>query len=243
MASDVPSGITSYNKLYIQSTDGVLRLGDEVPNFRAQTTEGEIVFHDWLDSKWAILFSHPDDFTPVCTTEIGRMALKYDSLKAKGVKVCALSCNNIDSHKEWLTDVVAHFFVIGPDRKLKLSINYPSSVGRNFDEIERVVDALILSYDKSVATPANWPNNHKGKEHEGWVFLLPTVTDDDAKKHFPEHKELDMPSGKSYMRLTPNDNICGVDVLTLKVGLSHRTSRCFTYPIKNAYFTQNRLLG
>lgn len=174
------------------------------------------------------------------------MALKYDSLKAKGVKVAALSCNNVESHKEWLTDVVAHcenkisvdfpiiadpdrevavrfgmldmtnkdkydlpvttrtVFVIGPDRKLKLSINYPSSVGRNFDEIERVVDALILSYEKSVATPANWPLNHKGKEHEGWVFLLPTVTDDDAKKHFPDHKELDMPSGKSYMRLTPN---------------------------------------
>lgn len=175
------------------------------------------------------------------------MALKHDNLKAKGVKVCALSCNDVNSHKAWLMDVVAHcennikidfpiiadqsreiavkfgmldvsnkdntdlpvttrtVFVIGPDRKLKLSINYPSSVGRNFDEIERVVDALMLSYDKSIATPANWPNNHKGKEHEGWVFLLPTVTGDDAKKHFPRHKELQMPSGKPYMRLTPNE--------------------------------------
>lgn len=204
------------------------------------------MFHDWLDGKWAILFSHPDDFTPVCTTEIGRMALKYDSLKAKGVKVIGLSCNDIGSHEVWLNDVVAHcenkigidfpmiadptreiaikfgmldptnqdkaslpltarsVFIIGPDRKLKLSLNYPASVGRNMDEIERVVDALILSWEKSIATPANWPKNHKDHGMEGWVFLLPTVTKEDAEKHFPEHKELSMPSGKSYMRLTPN---------------------------------------
>lgn len=214
---------------------------------QANTTHGSIVFHDWLDGKWAILFSHPDDFTPVCTTEIGRMALKYDSFKAKGVKVVALSCNDIPSHEVWLKDVVAHcdnkigidfpmiadptreiaikfgmldptnndassmpltarsVFIIGPDKKLKLSINYPASVGRNMDEIERVVDALMLSWDKSIATPANWPHNHKEHGMEGWVFLLPTVTKDDAEKHFPEHKELDMPSGKPYMRLTPTN--------------------------------------
>lgn len=212
---------------------------------QADSTHGKMVFHDWLDGKWAVLFSHPDDFTPVCTTEIGRMALKYDSLSQKGVKVCALSCNNVDSHKAWLKDVVAHcdnnvtvdfpivadptreiavkfgmldptnrdssslpltaraVFVIGPDRKLKLSINYPASVGRNMDEVERVVDALMLSWDKSVATPANWPHNHKDQGMEGWVFLLPTVTTEDADKHFPSHKTLDMPSGKDYMRLTP----------------------------------------
>ena len=204
------------------------------------------MFHDWLDGQWAILFSHPDDFTPVCTTEIGRMALKYDSFKKKGVKVIALSCNDISSHEVWLKDVVAHcenkigidfpmiadpsreiavkfgmldptnkdkcalpltarsVFIIGPDRKLKLSVNYPASVGRNMDEIERVVDALMLSWNQSIATPANWPNNHEDHGMKGWVFLLPTVTDDDAKEYFPDHKTLDMPSGKPYMRLTPS---------------------------------------
>lgn len=213
---------------------------------QAETTHGKIIFHDWLDGKWAILFSHPDDFTPVCTTEIGRMALKYDTFKEKDVKVIALSCNDISSHKTWLTDVVAHcdnkigidfpmiadptreiavkfgmldptnkdkfllpltarsVFIIGPDKKLKLSLNYPASVGRNMDEIERVTDALMLSAEKSVATPANWPKNHKDLDMEGWVFILPTVTPEDAKEYFPEHKELEMPSGKPYMRLTPN---------------------------------------
>ncbi|PXF45713.1 Peroxiredoxin-6 [Gracilariopsis chorda] len=245
MTEAVPSGTETYSKLYLPSTDGMLRLGDEVPNFEANTTHGKIVFHDWLDEKWAILFSHPDDFTPVCTTEIGRMALKYESFKQKGVKVIALSCNDITSHTTWLKDVVAHcdnkigidfpmiadptreiavrfgmldptnkdkfalpltarsVFIIGPDRKLKLSLTYPASVGRNMDEIERCVDALILSWDKSIATPANWPHNHKEHGMEGWVFLLPTVTKDDADKYFPDHKELEMPSGKPYMRLTP----------------------------------------
>lgn len=175
------------------------------------------------------------------------MALKYEAFKEKGVKVVALSCNDISSHQTWLKDVVAHcdskigiefpmiadptrdiavkfgmldptnkdkfalpltarsVFIIGPDRKLKLSLNYPASVGRNMDEIERVVDALMLSWDKSIATPANWPHNHKDSGMEGWVFLLPTVTEEDAKKHFPKHKELEMPSGKPYMRLTPNE--------------------------------------
>lgn len=175
------------------------------------------------------------------------MALKYDALASKGVKVAALSCNDVSSHNEWLEDVVAHcenkvtvdfpiiadptrevavkfgmldptnkdkfelpltarsVFVIGPDKKLKLSINYPASVGRNMDEIERVVDALMLSWDKSVATPANWPHNHKEMGMEGWVFLLPTVTDQDAKEHFPQHKTCDVPSGKPYLRLTPTD--------------------------------------
>lgn len=175
------------------------------------------------------------------------MALKYDSLSSKGVKIAALSCNDVDSHNVWLKDVVAHcenkvavkfpiiadpsrevavkfgmldptnkdkfelpltarsVFVIGPDKKLKLSINYPASVGRNMDEVERVVDALMLSWDKSVATPANWPHNHKEMGMEGWVFLLPTVTDQDAKEHFPEHKTCDVPSGKPYLRLTPTN--------------------------------------
>lgn len=212
---------------------------------QAESTHGTINFHEWLSESWAILFSHPDDFTPVCTTEIGRMALKYDSFLKKGVKIAALSCNDVQSHNAWLRDVVAHcdnnvtvdfpiiadptraiavkfgmldptnidktdlpltarsVFIIGPDNKLKLSINYPASVGRNMDEIERVVDALMLSWDQSVATPANWPNNHDKTDMKGWVFLLPTVTKDDADKHFPDHRELDMPSGKPYMRLTP----------------------------------------
>eukprot|EP00877_Chromochloris_zofingiensis_P004609 jgi/Chrzof1/14149/Cz08g26250.t1 len=199
---------------------------------------GKMKWHDWIEGSWTILFSHPADFTPVCTTEIGRMALKYPDLASKGVKVAALSCNALDEHTHWLDDVVAHcankvaiefpmiadptreiavkygmidpelkdkaglpltcraVFIIGPDKKLKLTLNYPASVGRNMDEIVRVVDALMLSADKSVATPANWPNNHEEAGMKGWVFLLPTVTKEDAATYFPEHKVCDVPSGQ-----------------------------------------------
>jgi len=202
-------------------------------------------WHEWIDGSWAILFSHPADFTPVCTTEIGRMSLKYKDLAEKGVKVAALSCNALGEHQKWLDDVVAHcenkitvdfpiiadptreiavaygmidpelqdadglpltcrsVFIVGPDKKLKLSLNYPACVGRNMDEIVRVVDALLLSAQKSVATPANWPNNHADQGMKGWVFLLPTVTKEDAEAYFPEHKVCQVPSGQEYLRLTP----------------------------------------
>jgi peroxiredoxin 6 len=242
----VPSGADAYGKLYAEnSSDGVLRLGNVVPDFTADSTMGKISWHDWIGDSWAILFSHPADFTPVCTTEIGRMALKYDYLASKGVKVAALSCDALDDHNTWLKDVVAHcenkvsikfpiiadptreiavkygmidpgnndkqglpltcraVFIVGPDKKLKLSLNYPASVGRNMDEVCRVVDALQLSSKASIATPANWPNNHEDQGMKGWVFLLPTVTPEDAKEYFPDHKVCKVPSGIDYLRLTP----------------------------------------
>jgi len=246
MACCVPTGSDAYAALYPEkSSDNILRLGNIVPDFEAQTTMGPIKWHDWIDGKWAILFSHPADFTPVCTTEIGRMALKYKYLADKGVKVAALSCNALGEHNQWLEDVVAHcenkvtidfpiiadesreiavkygmldpeikdkvglpltcraVFIIGPDKKLKLSLNYPASVGRNMDEVVRCIDALMLSAEKSVATPANWPNNHSDMGMKGWVFLLPTVSKEDADKYFPDHKVCQVPSGQEYLRLTP----------------------------------------
>jgi len=245
-AAAVPSGSEAYAKLYPEkSSDNVLRLGNVVPDFTAETTMGTMKWHEWIDGSWAILFSHPADFTPVCTTEIGRMSLKYKDLAEKGVKVAALSCNALGEHQKWLDDVVAHcenkitvdfpiiadptreiavaygmidpelqdadglpltcrsVFIVGPDKKLKLSLNYPACVGRNMDEIVRVVDALLLSAQKSVATPANWPNNHADQGMKGWVFLLPTVTKEDAEAYFPEHKVCQVPSGQEYLRLTP----------------------------------------
>jgi len=251
MSSSVPSGADAYGKLYPEtSSDGVLRLGNVVPDFSAQTTQGDMPsFHEWIEGSWAILFSHPADFTPVCTTEIGRLALKYKDLQSKGVKLATLSCDPVTSHTKWLEDVVAHcenkitidfpiiadptreisvkygmldpnikdkeglpltcraVFIIGPDKKLKLSLNYPASVGRNMDEIVRVVDALQLSAKYSVATPANWPNNHESINAKGWAFLLPTVTPDDADKHFPDKMHCSVPSGIDYLRLTPVDKL------------------------------------
>ncbi|EIE23512.1 glutathione peroxidase [Coccomyxa subellipsoidea C-169] len=247
---NVPSGAEAYGSLYAaSSSDGVLRLGNIVPDFTADTTHGPMKFHEWIDGSWAILFSHPADFTPVCTTEIGRLALKYDELKSKGVKLATLSCDPVESHTKWLDDVVAHcenkvtidfpiiadptreiavkygmidpelkdkeglpltcraVFIIGPDKKLKLSLNYPASVGRNMDEITRVIDALQLSAKYSVATPANWPNNHESIGKKGQAFLLPTVTPEDAKKYFPNHTSCLVPSGIDYLRLTPIENL------------------------------------
>lgn len=220
----MPSGTEAYAKLYPEaSTDGVLRLGNVVPDFETDSTMGPIKWYEWIDNSWAILFSHPADFTPVCTTEIGRMALKYQYLADKGVKVAALSCDKLDDHNVWLRDVVAHcenkvtiefpiiadptreiavkygmidpgltdkeglpltcraVFIIGPDKKLKLSLNYPASVGRNMDEVCRVVDALLLSAKSSIATPANWPNNHEDQGMKGacrrarYFFLIKNI--------------------------------------------------------------------
>eukprot|EP00471_Norrisiella_sphaerica_P004845 CAMPEP_0184479902 /NCGR_PEP_ID=MMETSP0113_2-20130426/1438_1 /TAXON_ID=91329 /ORGANISM="Norrisiella sphaerica, Strain BC52" /LENGTH=269 /DNA_ID=CAMNT_0026858069 /DNA_START=231 /DNA_END=1040 /DNA_ORIENTATION=+ len=249
--ASVPSGTETYNKLYPEkSSDGVLRLGNIAPDFAADTTQGRMEsFHSWLGDSWGILFSHPADFTPVCTTEIGRVALKYDWLMEHDCKIATLSVDPVDSHDAWLKDVVAHcennidikfpiiadpdrsisvaynmfdpgnlddeglpltiraVFIIDPEKKIKLILNYPASVGRNMDEICRCVEALQLSAKSSVATPANWPNNHESIGMKGSVFLLPTVTDEDAKAHFPKHKTCQVPSGKEYLRLVDKSEL------------------------------------
>eukprot|EP00873_Tetraselmis_striata_P046007 jgi/Tetstr1/466271/TSEL_000951.t1 len=251
----VPTGADFYASLYPESSsDGVLRLGNVVPNFGpTETTMGVIEdFHKEIEGSWTILFSHPADFTPVCTTEIGKLAISYDELASLGCKIYTLSANSLGDHQTWLNDVVAHcenkveikfpiiadesrevsvkygmldpnnkdgddlpltiraVFIIGPDLKLKLSLNYPASVGRNMEEIVRCVKALKLSADNSIATPANWPNNHTelnmdGKEMKGSVFLLPTVSTEDAEKFFPGFKTCNVPSGKDYLRLVHVD--------------------------------------
>lgn len=260
MCSTIKSGTEAYMNLYPEgSTDGGLRLGNIVPDFAAETTKGSWKsFHKWKAGKWAILFSHPADFTPVCTTEIGRLALKYDELTALDCLVATLSVDPVKSHTEWLTDVVAHcenkikvdfpiigdsdrsistkygmidpgtsdeqslpltiraVFIINPENKLMLSLNYPACVGRNMDEIMRCVKALQLSYKKSIATPANWPHNHadivmpdgtRTEEFKGSVFLLPTVTDDEAKEAYPEYHTCAVPSGKAYLRLVKEADV------------------------------------
>lgn len=252
--SEMESGTKAYMDLYPeQATDGGLRLGNIVPDFSAETTHGKWEsFHEWKKGKWAILFSHPADFTPVCTTEIGRLALKYDELEAMDCSVATLSVDPVKSHDDWLKDVVAHcennieikfpiigdadrsistaygmidagtsseqslpltiraVFIINPENKLMLSLNYPACVGRNMDEIVRCVKALQLSYEKSIATPANWPYNHadipladgsRTTDFKGSVFLLPTVTEDEAKKNYPGYHSCETPSGINYLRL------------------------------------------
>mmetsp|Transcript_29934 Transcript_29934/g.50371 ORF Transcript_29934/g.50371 Transcript_29934/m.50371 type:complete len:289 (-) Transcript_29934:193-1059(-) len=255
MSCAVPSGSEAYGKLYPEnSSDGVLRLGNLVPDFSCDTTQGKWTsFHEWLGTSWGILFSHPADFTPVCTTEIGRLALKYKWLTERDVKVATISVDAVDSHNAWLKDVVAHcenkvtvdfpiigdadrkisvlygmidpsniddsglplttraVFIIDPAKKLKLTLNYPASVGRNMEEICRVIEALQLSAKCSVATPANWPNNHESIGMKGSVFLLPTVTDADAEEHFPGYKTCEVPSSKKYLRLFPAEKLKGAE--------------------------------
>jgi len=209
-----------------------LRLGDIAPDFIAQSTEGEISFHKWLGDSWAILFSHPADYTPVCTTELGATAKLKHEFDRRNVKVVALSVDGLDSHKGWINDInetqhtqvnfpiiadpdkkvallydmihpnasenftVRSVFIIGPDKKIKLTITYPASTGRNFDELLRVIDSLQLTAKYSVATPANWKN---GEE----VVIAPAVSDEDALKKFPKgYKRI-----KPYLRLTPQPDL------------------------------------
>uniref|UniRef100_A0ABI7WE97 Peroxiredoxin-6 n=1 Tax=Felis catus TaxID=9685 RepID=A0ABI7WE97_FELCA len=242
---------------------GGLLLGDEAPNFEANTTIGRIRFHDYLgDSqpvflptwtkakrkrnckgrdRWGILFSHPRDFTPVCTTELGRAAKLAPEFAKKNVKMIALSVDSVEDHLAWSKDINAYngqepteklpfpiiddknrdlaillgmldpaekdekgmpvtarvVFIFGPDKKLKLSILYPATTGRNFDEILRVITSLQLTAEKRVATPVDWKDGDS-------VMVLPTIPEDEAKKIFPKGvftKEL--PSGKKYLRYTP----------------------------------------
>lgn len=192
-----------------------LRLGDVVPDFEAVTTEGPIKFHEWLGDSWGILFSHPKNFTPVCTTELGQASHLKPEFDKRGVKLLGLSVDAIDNHPAWVGDIkdatgatlnfpliadsdrkvsdlydlihpnandtltVRSVFIIGPDKKLKLSLTYPASTGRNFAEILRVVDSLQLTAKHSVATPVDWKNGDD-------VIIVPSLSDDAAKEKFPE---------------------------------------------------------
>jgi alkyl hydroperoxide reductase subunit AhpC len=205
-----------------------LRLGDDAPNFTAETTDGTIDFYDWKGDSWAVLFSHPKDFTPVCTTELGYTAKLKPEFEKRNVKVIGLSVDPLESHQKWSQDIeetqgyapnfpmiadadrkvsdlydmvhpnasetttVRSVFVIGPDNKVKLTITYPASTGRNFDEILRVIDSLQLTANYSVATPVNW------KQGED-VIIVPAVSDEDAKAKFPKGWK----TVKPYLRLTP----------------------------------------
>lgn len=205
-----------------------IRLGDVVPDFEAETTEGPIRFHEWLGSSWGVLFSHPKNFTPVCTTELGQVARLKPEFDRRNVKVIGLSVDPLDAHAKWSADIaetqgyapnfpliadpdrkvsdlydmihpnasdtmtVRSVFIVGPDKKLKLSLTYPASAGRNFDEILRVIDSLQLTAAHAVATPANWKNGDD-------VIIVPSVSDEAAKEKFPEGwKTL-----KPYLRVVP----------------------------------------
>ncbi|MDF9796492.1 alkyl hydroperoxide reductase subunit AhpC [Catalinimonas alkaloidigena] len=208
-----------------------LKIGDEAPNFTAQTTEGEINFHNWLGQGWGVLYSHPADFTPVCTTELGRTAQLKSEFEKRNTKVLAVSVDDLDSHNTWINDInetqhctvnfpiiadadrnvaqlysmihenasatltVRSVFFIGPDKKIKATITYPASTGRNFHEILRVIDSLQLTAGFSVATPADW------KEGED-VVIAPAIRDEDIPAKFPKgHRKI-----KSYLRFTPQPN-------------------------------------
>ena len=209
-----------------------IRLGDLAPDFTAETSEGTIKFHEWLGSSWGVLFSHPADFTPVCTTELGVVAKLRAEFDKRNVKVMALSADPLEAHARWIGDInetqktkvnfpliadpefkvanlydmihpqvsdkftVRSVFVIGPDKKVKLTITYPASTGRNFDEIIRVIDSLQLTAGYSVATPANW------KQGED-VIITTAVKDEDIAAKFPKgHTRI-----KPYLRTTPQPNI------------------------------------
>ena len=209
-----------------------IRLGEPAPDFTAETTEGTIKFHEWLGSSWGVLFSHPADFTPVCTTELGEVAKLKGEFEKRNVKVIALSADPLDSHRKWIGDInetqrtvvnypliadpefkianlydmvhpavtdkftVRSVFVIGPDKKVKLTITYPAATGRNFDEILRVIDSLQLTAGYSVATPVNW-------KHGEDVIITTAVKDEDIPAKFPKgHKRI-----KPYLRTTPQPNI------------------------------------
>lgn len=208
-----------------------LRLGDEAPNFTAESTEGTINFHEYLGDSWGVLFSHPADFTPVCTTELGAVSRLRDEFSKRNVKVIALSVDGLESHKSWIGDInetqntavnfpiiadedkkvstlydmihpnanesftVRSVFVIGLDKKIKLTITYPASTGRNFDELLRVIDSLQLTANYSVATPADW------KEGED-VVVSPAIKTEDIPAKFPKgHRVI-----KPYLRMTPQPN-------------------------------------
>ena len=204
-----------------------IRLGDDAPNFTAETTEGTVSFHDWKGDGWAILFSHPKDFTPVCTTELGYLAGLKGEFEKRNTKVIGLSVDALGSHEDWVQDIedvtgnalnypliadhdrkvsdlydmihpnadntqtVRSVFVVGPDNKVKLTLTYPASTGRNFDELLRTLDSLQLTAKHAVATPVNW-------KHGEDVIIGTSVTDEEAQKKFPGYE-----ARKPYLRVTP----------------------------------------
>lgn len=205
-----------------------IKLGDIAPNFQAETNEGPIDFYQYLGDSWGVLFSHPADFTPVCTTELGQVARLKREFEKRNVKVLALSVDPVESHHQWIGDInetqhttvnfpliadedkqvallydmihpnatekttVRSVFIIGPDKKIKLTLTYPASTGRNFAEILRVIDSLQLTAYHSVATPANW-------EQGDDVVILPSVPDADIPAKFPKGAT----HIKPYLRITP----------------------------------------
>ena len=205
-----------------------IRLGDTAPDFTASSTEGQIHWHDWLGDSWGVLFSHPADFTPVCTTELGAVAKLKPEFDKRNVKVAGLSVDPLESHEKWAGDIketqgaalnfpliadddrkvsdaydmihpnadntmtVRSVFVIGPDKKVKLTLTYPASTGRNFDELLRVIDSLQLTAKHKLATPANWK---QGQD----CIIVPAVSNEEADKLFPQgYTEI-----KPYLRTTP----------------------------------------
>ncbi|MDR3744555.1 MAG: peroxiredoxin [Acidobacteriaceae bacterium] len=212
-----------------------LRINDVAPDFTAETTQGAIHFHDWIGDNWVILFSHPKDFTPVCTTELGAVARLEAQFSQRGVKVIGLSVDPVDNHEKWAADIeevggakvnfpligdpelkvaklydmlaaddgataegrtpannapVRTVFIIGPDKRIKLTLAYPMTTGRNFDEILRVLDSIQLTAKHKVATPANWKQG-------GEVIITGAVSNEDAAKIFPGYKTV-----KPYLRMT-----------------------------------------
>jgi len=208
-----------------------IRLGDTAPDFTADTTEGKINFYEWKGNGWAVLFSHPKDFTPVCTTELGAVARLKSEFDKRNTKVIGLSVDPVDSHRKWAGDIkdvtgselnfpliadpdrsiamqydmihpnasetatVRSVFIIAPDNKVKLTLTYPASTGRNFQEVLRVIDSLQLTATHSVATPADWKDGDD-------VIVVNSVSDEEAKKKFPKG----FTAKKPYLRVTPQPN-------------------------------------
>ena len=208
-----------------------VRLGDTAPDFTADTTDGTINFHEWLGDSWGILFSHPKDITPVCTTELGAFAKAKPEFDKRNTKLIGISVDSVESHKGWAGDIeetqgnglnfpligdedrkvadlydmihpnandtltVRSVFIIGPDKKVKLTLTYPASTGRNVDEVIRVLDSLQLTDEYKVATPVNWKDGDD-------VIIAGTVSDDDANTKFPKGRK----ALKPYLRVTPQPN-------------------------------------
>ncbi len=208
-----------------------IQLGDTAPDFSAETTEGRLSLHEYLGDSWGILFSHPADFTPVCTTELGEFAKRKEQFAERNTKLIGVSVDPVESHRGWSKDIaetqgqglnyplvgdddrtvanlygmihpnaietatVRTVFIIGPDKKVKLTLTYPAAVGRNVDEIVRALDALQLSSEYSVSTPVNWTDGDD-------VIISPAISDEDAKARFPKG----FATLKPYLRLTPQPN-------------------------------------
>jgi thioredoxin-dependent peroxiredoxin len=208
-----------------------IQLGDIAPDFTAETTEGTVSLHDYLGDGWGILFSHPADFTPVCTTELGDFANRKEEFAKRNTKLIGVSVDSVESHRGWSNDIaetqgtglnyplvgdeertvanlygmihpnaietatVRTVFIIGPDKKIKLTLTYPAAIGRNVDEIIRALDALQLSAQYGVSTPVNWKDGDD-------VIISPAISDSDAKAKFPKG----FTTIKPYLRLTPQPN-------------------------------------